>query len=693
MSKALEKIIILGLYTYITVRACLAFQQIASRTDPNRWGGSLSWGVAFAFLILFCIAIFVILIFALWKPETLKSYAQKIIQLRERLGIIKWILSGILFIFPVWLLQYTVWGLVFHDIYLRLLLWMFTGIGIVIITSSGNKLLEWDKLILTVLFTSSAFFIAQAFLRVTDYPFSLAWSEGNRMWDYSMMFGRELYDYPPDQPVFVLLDIGRQFIGGIPFLFPNVTIEAERVWVGFTLFAPYLLLGFSLFRFFYKKSILWLVGALWTLLFLKQASMHPPLLVSAAVVALLWKSPLWVAIPLIAITGYLTEESRFTWLFAPGMWIGMLELANTETQKISRQTWARAISIGLAGIAGGYFGDKFVGILTGNAEATVAVSVGSVTSSIQSQPLLWYRLLPNATYGIGIIGGLLIAVLPLIIVLFYLISIKKLKFNLWQSLAIIGCLTAFLIVGLIVSTKIGGGGSLHNLDMFMIGLLFVSAIAWYRLQHESLKNFIDAPLLTRVFFMLMFIIPGLQPLSSLRTYEYTGNPNWLFTLTDTKSIKDLDLLPSPQITQESLRVIQQEVDLAKQNGEVLFIDQRQLLTFGYITDVPFVPEYEKKILMNEALSSSVSYFQPFYEDLAERRFSLIISEPLRTPIKDSTFGFGEENNAWVEWVSNPVLCYYEEKILLEEVGVQLLIPKTEPLNCTTQLPKDFPLEP
>ncbi|HRJ76512.1 MAG TPA: hypothetical protein PLX90_10965, partial [Anaerolineales bacterium] len=358
-----------------------------------------------------------------------------------------------------------------------------------------------------------------------------------------------------------------------------------------------------------------------------------------------------------------------------------------------RHTWVRTISLGLAGMAGGYFGDKVVGILAGNAEANVSISVESVTSSIQSQPLLWYRLLPNATYGIGILLGLLIAVLPLITILLYLISIKKLKFNFWQSLTIIGCLTAFLVVGLIVSTKIGGGGSLHNLDMFMIGLLFVSAIVWYRLEQEPLKNFTNVPIYIRVFFVLMFIIPGIQPLSSLRTYEYTGNPNWLYTLVDTKSTKDLDLLPSPQTTQESLRIIQQEVELAKKNGEVLFIDQRQLLTFGYITDLPFVPEYEKKILMNEALSSSVSYFRNFYEDLAAKRFALIVSEPLRTPIKDSTFGFGEENNAWVEWVSNPVLCYYEEKILLKEVGVQLLIPKSESVNCNAQLPKDFPLEP
>jgi hypothetical protein len=39
-------------------------------------------------------------------------------------------------------------------------------------------------------------------------------------------------------------------------------------------------------------------------------------------------------------------------------------------------------------------------------------------------------------------------------------------------------LIAFLVVGLIVSTKIGGGGDLHNMDMFLIASMFSVALAW-----------------------------------------------------------------------------------------------------------------------------------------------------------------------------------------------------------------------
>jgi hypothetical protein len=99
-----------------------------------------------------------------------------------------------------------------------------------------------------------------------------------------------------------------------------------------------------------------------------------------------------------------------------------------------------------------------------------------------------------------------------------------------------------------------------------------------------------------------------------------------------------------------------------------------------------VPEYEKKVLMNEALSANAEYFQSFYEDLAARRFSLIVSERLFTPIKDSSFEFGEENNAWVTWVANPILCYYEEKITVKEIGIQLLVPKSGQVDCSDRLP-------
>ncbi len=94
--------------------------------------------------------------------------------------------------------------------------------------------------------------------------------------------------------------------------------------------------------------------------------------------------------------------------------------------------------------------------------------------------------------------------------------------------------------------------------------------------------------------------------------------------------------------------------------------------------------------MDEALSGNRAYFAPFYDDLSNRRFALIVSSPLRTPIKDSEYGFGEENNAWVQWVARPVLCYYEELNTLNEVKVELLVPREAASACASALPGGLP---
>src|SRR6185503_3801236 len=101
---------------------------------------------------------------------------------------------------------------------------------------------------------------------------------------------------------------------------------------------------------------------------------------------------------------------------------------------------------------------------------------------------------------------------------------------------------------------------------------------------------------------------------------------------------------------------------------------------------PLIPEYDKKVLINQAMSQDAPYFQSLYRDLASRRFSLIISNPLHVRIQTDSDNFGEENNAWVKWVSAPVLCYYEPLITLKKVTVQLLVPRQDISGCDQKLP-------
>jgi hypothetical protein len=217
-------------------------------------------------------------------------------------------------------------------------------------------------------------------------------------------------------------------------------------------------------------------------------------------------------------------------------------------------------------------------------------------------------------------------------------------------------------------------------------MLFTAAMAWKNGGMDWIQKGAFIPSAMKVVVVAMLVNSSLAPLLEMRSFTLGEDAAWLKTLTDAKSEAALEMLPTQAEIDLALQTIQTEADKAKDQGDVLFMDQRQLLTFGYIRGVPLIPEYEKKLLMNEALSGNAAYFEGYYADLAAKRFSLIITEPLRTPVKDSSYEFGEENNAWVKWVASPTLCYYEPLTTLKAVRVQLLVPKEGAADCSAVLP-------
>jgi hypothetical protein len=225
------------------------------------------------------------------------------------------------------------------------------------------------------------------------------------------------------------------------------------------------------------------------------------------------------------------------------------------------------------------------------------------------------------------------------------------------------------------------------MDMFIIGLLFATAMAWRNGGHEWIKRAATSPSWVRIMILLIIIVPGLQPFMSLTPISISEDMASVMTLADIPPAGPFpETLPSEQDTIKALNKIRQEVEIAASSGDILFMDQRQLLTFGYIEDVPLIPEYDKKVLINQAMSEDAQYFQSFYHDLASQRFSLIISNPLHMRIQSDTDDFSEENNAWVKWVSTPVLCYYEPLVTLKKVTVQLLVPRQDTSACDQMLP-------
>lgn len=691
--KRVKDILVLPGAAILLMGAIVEFFNIASGTGAAVGAFSITWLLLFSGFTLSCIALFFALV--LWRRGDLSSIATLLPSYRNKLKFLRWVIAILVIIFPVWFLQYTQWGIVFNGFYVRSLIWITVVYIFAFLIGKGDTLIGWNEVLAAVSLTAASFSIAISLQGVTDYPFSLGWSEGNRLWDYSTLFGKSIYNFPEENTIYVLLDRGRLWVGGLPFLIPGLTIEIARLWVGLTTIIPYFLVGIAAFRSLQGKNRNWLFIILWLFLFLKQGPIHAPLVLAAALTALVWGRSFWVSIPLIIYAGYFAQSSRFTWLFAPGIWISVLELAGASllNGKLVASQWVRAIALGIAGAFGGYLLPKLMPLLQrpitnmtdiGGTIASTGLSSEFVSGAVSDQPLLWYRLLPNSTYGSGILAGLLIATVPLLVILFWLVVTQKWMLNIWQKLALIGSSVAFLAVGLIASTKIGGGGDLHNMDMFLIGLAFIAVIAWYNGGREAILNPDHLPAWMKIVIIAAVVIPALGPWRQMRSFQFAEQATSLVVLTDAPDEKSLDLLPSDENVSRALEKIQDATAIASENGEVLFLDQRQLLTFGYITNVPLVVEYEKKVLMNQALSGNADYFQSFYRDLAAGRFSLIVSEKLFTPIKDSSFEFGEENNAWVTWVAKPLLCYYEETSTLKDVGVQLFIPKENPADC--QLP-------
>ncbi len=703
-------------------RACNEFHDIAWGTGT--WFGEFSrtWAMLYYAFVVASAFLFIFIILFFWNTRVFIPVTNLLFKIREQLGGFRWVLWLVVFIVPVWLFQFTVWGIILQKLYIRTLVWIIVVCLLAILSSKGDRIAGWPQFLSMLVLTASLFSIAASLILVNDYPFSQGWSEGNRLWDYSVLFGRDRYIYPLGEEIPVYLDFGRQFIGGVSFLIPGLTISMARLWVGLTQIIPYFLLGFALFRIASKDKFSWLLLTLWAFLFLKQGPIHPPLVISAVLVALAWRAPLWYAIPLVVGAGYFAQASRLTWIFAPGMWIFMLEIASASFSdwKAATPALKRAILLAVLGLFGGiYFSTVLarsdaliqqtfdpaavsatvtaptpspadevppVSNPDDNSESPYPFIIDYAVKALKDQPLLWYRLLPNSTYGNGILLALLLAVGPLLIILLFLTSNGIWHINNIQKLSLLLPLIMFLIVGLIASTKIGGGGDLHNMDMFLLGMLFMGAIAWKNGAGDWLLSGEVVPGLIKGVIVLSLTNSAIWSLLEIRAFDFGKDSAWIKTLVDAPSDKALDMLPVQEEIDIALRTIQGEVDSAELQGEVLFIDQRQLLTFGYVTDVFLVPEYEKKRLMDEAMRGELSYFEPFYSDLASHRFTLIVSEPLRNPVKDSSYQFGEENNAWVTWVSNPVLCYYEPIETLKDVNVQLLVPRAEPVDCSDQLP-------
>jgi hypothetical protein len=129
---------------------------------------------------------------------------------------------------------------------------------------------------------------------------------------------------------------------------------------------------------------------------------------------------------------------------------------------------------------------------------------------------------------------------------------------------------------------------------------------------------------------------------------------------------------------EALQWLQGMIDqYASDERPVLFITARQLVTFKQIKVKAFAPAYEKVFLQEMAMARNSYYLGQYLDDLRNRRFSLIISEPMNANYQ-SDYGFAEENNLFVSGVEEPTLQRYVLVGKLDEDAYRLAVYAPKP---------------
>jgi hypothetical protein len=289
--------------------------------------------------------------------------------------------------------------------------------------------------------------------------------------------------------------------------------------------------------------------------------------------------------------------------------------------------------------------------LSGNAN-----NIDAFASSFVSD-LLWYRLWPNANHFLGVLPAILLFSAPLIVTI-VLAAHRRGALHPVRWLGLFLMISILFVGSLAVSVKIGGGGDLHNMDAYAILLAIVTAyFVGGHVQMESGEGQLQIrswPALTiAVLIPLAFLIPLLFPRP-----KYDENRN---------------ATAYQQLTQAVKEVATQ--------GPVLFINERQLVTFGD-ADVPLVADYEAVTLMEMAMSNNQAYLNRFYRDLENHRFAAVVAAKQNLAIKQEGPAM-EENNVWNSRVSPYILCYYRPIITVNPQGnrIEVYVPSSEPAQC------------
>jgi hypothetical protein len=506
--------------------------------------------------------------------------------------------------------------------------------------------------IATILFQATLHLLLLYWPRVTDYPFAMGWSETSRFYYPSLFLSGKVYGqqypWPILHPTLHLL-LAPPYLFDAPLWFHRFWQVALRyVLVGAVV--PALLSRLSI----PGRAVRWLVG-LWMFLFLFMGPVYFHLAIPVIIMLLGFSVSnqrwTWIALLLASIwCGW----SRVNWYPMPGIIAAVLYLM--EVPVSGKSVWSYLLRPAL------YF---VIGTLTAFAAQRVYIALsgipdsGAFYSSLTSD-LLWYRLWPNSSFSLGILPGAFWVSLPAWVAMGLLLWSRK---GDWHPIRLILIFAALLVVflgGILVSLKIGGGANLHNMDAYFILLLIIVAYlicARYRAETGELPQPVPVHWLLVLALMYSPVSTYLQFGLGFKTYDQAA-------------------------TQQVLASLQQHVDAVNaQDGEILFITQRHLISMGMLKNVTLIPEYEREDLMEMAMADNQPYLGKFKRDIVDQRFALIVVDPLNLIRLAKNRSFSEENNRWVTEVAKYILCNYREETVFPADEIALYVPQQGQRQC------------
>jgi hypothetical protein len=533
-----------------------------------------------------------------------------------------------------------------------LLFFLFSLIGTLGIRLLWKQIPWMTSLLCMVLFQS----LVQLFLvfstAVTAYPFAMGWSETSRYYFPSLFFSRlvygQTYPWPVLHPTLHLL-LAPPYLFDAPLWFHRLWQVALRfLLIG--LVVPPLLGRLSI----QDRFVRWMAG-LWMFLFLFMGPIYFHLTVPVIILLLGFslqnERRTWAAVLLASIyCGW----SRVNWYPLPGMIAAVLYLLE---QPVNGKSLWRYLSRPFLWFVVGTlvaFGSQRVYISLSGADP------GSFYTSLASD-LLWYRLLPSATYPLGLVPAAVLASLPLWLVMFLVLRSDRMeRWNPVRLLLIGAALLVLFLGGLLVSLKIGGGADIHNLDAYWVLLLITFSylvFGRYRMESGELSATIRVPWIL-VFALLLM-------------------PAWSWTQFNI-AYKTYD----GKATSAVLQKIQDQVDeVNARGGKILFITQRHLISMHMLDGVTLVPEYEREDLMEMAMANNTAYLDRFKKDMQDQRFDLIVVDPLNFNVISRNRSFAEENNVWVRRVMRSILCNYQEEVTFPADDISLYVPQEGQRTC------------